>query len=78
MFSPEFCHTGGDVSFAVARPAAVVDIVYLLHQSEISIEVEPIRGQYCHLHQLPVDVLEHEVDLLTVLPGEAFTCRHQQ
>ena len=31
---------------------------------------EPIRGQYCHLHQLPVDVLEHEVDLLTVLRGE--------
>ena len=30
---------------------------------------EAIRGQYCHLHQLPVDVLEHEVDLLTVLPG---------
>ena len=34
------------------------------------VTLEPIRGQYCHLHQLPVDVLEHEVDLLTVLPGE--------
>ena len=29
-----------------------------------------MRGQYCHLHQLPVNVLEHEVDLLAVLPGE--------